>query len=256
MPEGKIKEGKYIYCIVQNGNSIHFGPLGIGGRGDNVYTVGFKDISAVVSNSPIKKYSSTRENFISHERVIEEVMKDYTVLPVRFATITEDEEKIKKILEKEYHKFKSLLEKMKGKKELGLKAIFKEEVIYKEIVDKYEEIKKLKEVLASKPSQTTYYQRIKIGKMVEAALEKEKEIYKKDILEALSSLAVEIKFNDTYGEQMIINSAFLVNEEKEKEFDQEVEEIHAKYGEKIKFKYVGTLPPFNFVNLLIRTGEY
>jgi len=256
MPEGKIKEGKYIYCIIQNGNSIDFGPLGIGGRGDKVYTVGFKDISAVVSNSPIEKYSSTRENFISHERAIEEVMKDYTVLPVRFATITEDEEKIKKILEKEYHKFKALLQKMRGKKELGLKAIFKEEVIYKEIVDKYKEIKNLKEALASRSPQATYYQRIKIGKMVEAALEKEKEIYKKDILDTLSPLAVKVKLNDTYGERMIMSSAFLVNEEKEEKFDQKVDEVHAKYGEKIRFKYVGTLPPFNFVNLMIMTGEY
>ena len=33
---------------------------------------------------------------LAHERAIEEVMKEYTVLPVRFNTITEDEEKVKK----------------------------------------------------------------------------------------------------------------------------------------------------------------
>ena len=75
-------------------------------------------------------------------------------------------------------------------------------------------------------------------------------------MHTLSPLAVKVKLNDTYGERMIISSAFLVNEEKEEEFDQKVDEVHAKYGEKIRFKYVGTLPPFNFVNLIIMTGEY
>ncbi len=36
----------------------------------------------------------------------------------------------------------------------------------------------------------------------------------------------------------------------------ELLEIKDKYGDKITFKYVGTLPPFNFVNIEINTGDY
>jgi hypothetical protein len=50
----------------------------------------------VVSNSPITKYSVSRENMFAHEKAIEEVMKEYTVLPVRFCTITEVEEKLRR----------------------------------------------------------------------------------------------------------------------------------------------------------------
>ena len=250
------KEGKYIYCIIELNHYQSFGPLGIGERGDELYTVWFKDIAAVVSNSPIKRYSISRENTLAHEKAIEEVMKKHTVLPVRFATIAEDEEKVKKILEKEHDKFKDLLDKMKDKKELGLKAMFKEDVIYKDILEKYENIRVLKEKLAALPPEKTYFQRAKIGEMVEAALEKEKEIYREDILETLSPLALEVKTNNTYGERMIVNAAFLVERHKEAEFDQRVQELDATYGDKMKFKYVGTLPPFNFINLTINVGEY
>jgi hypothetical protein len=249
-------EGKYIYCIVANSKEKRFGPLGIGGRGDELYAVCFNDIAAVVSNSPITQYSVSRENMLAHERAIEEVMKRCTVLPVRFCTIAEDDENVKKILKKEYDKFKDLLDKMKDKKELGLKAIFKEEVIYKEILEKYEDIKMLKEAIATKSPELTYYQRMEIGRMVEAALEKEKEIYREDILETLSPLALEVKTNNTYGERMIINAAFLVREDREAAFDQKVNGLEEKYGKKIRFKYVGTLPPFNFINLRINVGEY
>lgn len=251
-----VKEGKYIYCIIASNEAQSFGPLGIGDRGDEVYAICFNDIAAVVSNSPIKKYPVSRENLIPHEKAVEEVMKYYTVLPVRFCTIAEDEEKVKRILEIEHDRFVDSLKNMEGKKELGLKAIFKEDVIYKDILEKYKDIKVLKEKIAALPSEKTYLQRAKIGEMVEAALEKEKEKCKGDILNILSPLAVEVKTNNTYGELMIISAAFLVEKHKEAEFDQKVNEFADKYSDKIKFKYVGTLPPFNFVNLVIETGKY
>ncbi len=249
--------GKYIYCITEtDGSSERFGPLGIGGRGDEVYTICFRDIGAVVSDSPIKRYPVSRENMLAHEKAIEEVMKAHTILPVRFATIAEDEEKVNKILKKEHDRFVDSLKNIKGKKELGLKVVFKEEVIYKEILEKYEDIRILKEKVAALPPEKTYYQRTEIGRMVEDALQKEKEIYKEDILNTLSPLALEVKTNNTYGERMIINAAFLVEKDREAGFDQKVNDLGAKYGEKIKFKYVGTLPLFNFINLTINVGEY
>ena len=54
---------------------------------------------------------------------------------------------------------------------------------------------------------------------------------------------------------MIMNSAFLVDKKMEPEFDRKVGEITVKYDDKIKFRYVGTVPPFNFVNVAINTGD-
>ncbi|MCG2712400.1 MAG: GvpL/GvpF family gas vesicle protein [Candidatus Omnitrophica bacterium] len=261
------REGKYIYCIIakEAQKPQSFGLLGIGGRGDPLYTICFNELAAVVSDSPIKKYPVARENLIPHELAIEEVMKAYTVLPVRFATIAEDEEKVKKILEKNHDKFLNLLKDMEGKKELGVKAIFSakggpasggKEDIYGYILDKYTDIKALKEKLQRLPLEKTYYERMEIGQKVEAALEREKSICKEDILNKLSPLALKTKINNNYGERMIINAAFLVESDREEDFDQKIQELDEIYGDKVKFKYVGTLPPFNFVNLVIDTGKY
>jgi hypothetical protein len=251
------QEGKYIYCIIEANETQSFGPLGIGGRGDELFSICLDGVGAVVSNSPIKKYSLARENSLTHERAIEEVMKEYPVLPVRFCTITKDEEKVKKILTKEHDRFKDLLNKMRDKKELNLKALFKEEIIYKDILEKYKDIRKQKEalLLLREPAAKTYPQRREIGEKVESALQKERAIYKEEILNVLSPLAEDIKINSNYGEMMIINAAFLVAKDKEAEFDKKVQQLDAKYGAKINFKYVGTLPLFNFVNLVIETDR-
>ena len=253
-----MNEGKYIYCIIKTkGDPEQFGPIGIGGRGDVLHTICFDDIAAVVSGSPIKKYSVGRENLICHEGAIEEVMKTHTVLPVRFCTIAEDENKVRKILEKEHDRFFSLLKDMEGKKELGVKAVFKEEAIYKDILADYDEIRMEKEKMAKELRSAHAHQKLmQIGKMVEAALEEEKARWKEAIFSYLEPLALEVKINNTYGERMIMNAAFLVETTQEATFDGRVNELADQYGNKITFKYVGTLPPFNFVNIDINTGDY
>ncbi|MDP2279985.1 MAG: GvpL/GvpF family gas vesicle protein, partial [Nitrospirota bacterium] len=64
-----IKEGKYIYCIIGTKQERHFDPIGIGGRGDEVSTIGYDDLSMVVSGHPMTKFVVNRENMLAHEKV-------------------------------------------------------------------------------------------------------------------------------------------------------------------------------------------
>jgi len=247
--------GKYIYCIIESSRLQSFGPMGIGGRGEGLTTVRSDGISAVVSDSPVIKYPLSRDNMIAHEKAIETVMKEYPVLPVRFCTIAESEEKVVKILEKEHDRFAELLATMSGKTELSVIAIFKENVIYKNIMEKYQDIRTFKDRIAGLSPEKNRGPLMEIGRRVEAALRQEREIYKEKILTALTALACDVKVNDNYGEMMIAKAAFLVEKCREQEFDRKVDELAETYVENIRFKYVGTLPPFNFVNLVIETGN-
>ncbi|MCX6306103.1 MAG: GvpL/GvpF family gas vesicle protein [Bacteroidetes bacterium] len=249
------KEGKYIYGIIRHAGPIEFGPIGIGKRADAVYGINYRDISAIVSNSPVIQYEARRINMTTHEKVLEEVMRQFTVLPVRFSTISEysDDSGLLKILEQEYRKFDDLLNKMDGKKELGLKVLAHEAPMYESIVEKYDEIRTMRGKLMNLPVDKTHYQRMKIGEMVAEALKKETENYKKTILDVLTPLCDDTKINENYGEMMIINAAFLIKNISEPDFDKAVNDLDEKYGALMTFKYVGTLPPYNFVNLVIKT---
>ena len=248
-----IEEGKYIYSIVGTNEARNFGPIGIGNRGDIVSTVGYQDIGVVISNSPMTKYVISRENMTTHEKVIEEVMKDYTVLPVRFCTIATSAEEVRSLLRKRYLEFKNLLRDMENKVELGVKVLWTNmDAIFQEIVDERGEIKRLKEKIADKSPEKTYAQRIKIGEKVKNALEAKKGKEGKEILDVLKKTSVDFRTNQLAGDRMIINAAFLVDKGWEKEFDDRVDELTVKYDERIKFKYVGPTPPFNFVNIEVK----
>jgi len=251
------KEGKYIYGIIRHAGPLDYGPIGMGNRADLVYGINYNGIAAIVSNSPIMIYEARRVTMIAHEKVLEEVMKQFTVLPVRFSTISEhdDDAGILRILEKDYSKFDDMLYKMDGKKELGLKVLANETVIYENIIEKYDEIRSLRGKLMNLPVDKTHYQRMKIGEMVAEALKKETEDYKNIILDVLNPLADDVKINDNYGEMMILNAAFLIKNTSEPAFDKAVNDLDEKYGHLMTFKYVGTLPPYNFVNLVINTKE-
>ena len=243
------KIGKYIYCVISAGGAEI---VGTGMAGQPLQTITCRNIAAVVSDAPIARYRTSRDNLMCHETAIEEAMKTHCVLPVKFATVAENEPKVKNILEREYAKFQDMLVKMKNQKELGIKAVFLDDRIYPYLLEKHEDIRALKATIMGKPPEKTHFQRMKIGEMVENALLQEVGICRDDIVNLLSPLSNDTKLNRTFGEKMIINAAFLVDKEKIPQFDRKVEDIDAKYGEMVKLKYVGEVPPFNFVNLTIQ----
>jgi hypothetical protein len=250
------REGKYIYCITEGANGERFGPLGIGGRGDELTPISYRDIAAVVSDAPVMRYPVSRENSLAHEQAIEAVFRRHTVLPARFCTIAEDETKVRTILEREYEEFRALLNVTRDRVEVGVKAIFHETLIYQEILEKHDEIKRRKEAIASLPRQKAHWQLVEIGRMVEEALKAAKDRVREEIVDALKEACCDFRLTHRLlGERMILNAAFLVDRDREAAFDRAVDGLSERYGERIRFKYVGGFPPFNFVCLIINVVE-
>jgi len=259
-----MEEGKYIYCIIETKIERNFGPIGIGGRGDEVTTIGYKDLGMVISNSPMTKYVVSRENLLAHERVIEEVMKEFTVLPVRFCTIASNADEIRNLLDRRHREFKNLLRDMDHKIELGIKGLWKNmDLLFKEIIKENHEIKRLKEKMQNdkgkkkfSSTKTSLEAKVEVGKLVEEALKEKKDKEAEKIEETLRRAAIDYKRNKTIGDEMFINAAFLIDRGREKEFDNIMEDLSEEYKDRIKFMYAGPLPPFNFVNITIYPEEW
>lgn len=263
------KEGKYIYCIIATSQERNFGPIGIGGRGDEVVTISYDDLSMVVSGHPMTKFVVNRENMLAHEKVIEEVMKEFnSVLPVRFGTIASNADELRNLLDRRYREFKNLLRDMDHKIELGVKGIWKNmDVIFKEVVDENKAIKRTKEDIQNDKNKKNIHPvrkgfsnevqaKMEVGKMVERDLEKKKEKEAERIVDVLRRTAFDYKLNKTISDGMFINAAFLVDKGREKEFDNMMDDLSEGYKNRIKFLYAGPLPVFNFVNITIYPEEW
>jgi len=247
------EEGQYIYAIVATSEDKNFGHIGIGSRNDDVFTVCYRDIGAVISPSPVTKYPVSRANTIAHQKVMEEAMKYYPMLPVRFGTIGEGTGLIKeKVLKTRYDELKDLLGYVEDKIELGLKALWVNmQAIYKEIIDENRDIRSLRDRIMSKSIKSQRDQ-VRLGEMVKKTLDAKRMQDEKAILNSLKDLCVEQKSNNVFGDQMVTNSSFLIPKDREIFFDEKVNKLSAKYDRRMKFKYVGPVPPCNFIEIVVK----
>jgi Mg2+ and Co2+ transporter CorA len=242
--------GKYVYCIIQTKDPQRFGGIGIGAEPAEVHTISFKDIAAVVSDTPLEVYDATRENVLAHERVNETVMRDYTVIPMSFGTVFKTPEDIIELLRGAYDAFRDVLGKMQDKLEFGLKVLWDRDVIIRDIERDDEDVRRLKKEISTQKG-STYFARVQYGRLVDQALQARSERYVNDIFAELRDVSVATRANKPIGDKMIMNAAFLVARDKESAFDTKIKAIGVRY-DKLTFKYTGPWPPYNFVNIRLK----
>jgi hypothetical protein len=251
------KEGKYIYCIIETKQQRNFGPIGIGGRGDEVLTIGYDDLSMVVSSYLLTKFTANKDNMLTHQKVIEQVMLEYDgVLPVRFGTIATSADEVRNLLDRRCREFKTALRDIDHKIELGVKGMWNNmETIFDEIVQENEAIRNLKKSI-EKQNGNDRQARMNVGQLVKQALDKKKEKQAEDVVERLRRTSIEHKLNKTIGDEMFMNAAFLTDKGREKEFDNIMDDLSNELEDRMEFLYAGPLPAFNFVNIVIYPQEW
>jgi gas vesicle protein GvpL/GvpF len=242
--------GKYVYCIIESGDPLRFGPIGLGADPSDVYTVHYRNLAAVVSDAPLEVLDSTRENVLAHERVNETVMREHTVIPMSFGTIFKTREDIVELLRSAAEAFGDVLNKMQNKLEFGLKVLWDRDQAVREVEQEDEDISRLKKEISGQKG-PTYFARMQYGRLIDSALQARSERYVADILEQLREVSVASRINKPIGDKMIMNAAFLISRDQETAFDAKVKSIAARF-DKLTFKYTGPWPPYNFVNIRLK----
>jgi hypothetical protein len=251
-PTRATQEGRYVYGIIEASESVTFGKTGIGGTGETVYTVHHGDVAAVVSKTSVFIFDPTRENALAHEHVIETVMKTNTIIPMSFGTVFRTDDDIRQVLKSIYPSLKDVLKQMAGKLEFGLKVTWDRDAVIEELKRDNEEIHRFHIELTKKHLQSTYFARMQLGRMIDKALAERAAEYVRAIYEALRGVCVASRDNKVIGDKMIMNAAFLIDREREADFDAAVNKIAAKFSDRLNFKYTGPWPPYNFVNIRLK----
>ncbi len=248
------EQGRYVYGIIRRPPMLTFNFTGIDEK--PVKVIPFENLAAVVSESPVRRYAVDREHTLKHEWVIEQLMAYYTVLPVRFGTVAASEDDIRlKLLRRQFGSLHGLLKRMDNKVELGVKAVYDRERIFAMLVDEDAELKLFRDALNGRDENETRYERIQLGQMVEQALVDRRARDARQILEVLHPLAQEVRENPILGDMMVVNCAFLVDKRRESVFDARMQSLDEEYGGLLEFRYVGPLPPFNFVSLAVNWDD-
>ena len=206
------EEGKYFYCAIRCSVEKNFGKIGL--ENNEVYTIPCGDIAAVVSDSPMTDYELTEDNTTTHEKVIQEIMNEYSVVPTEFGTTIKNEIILKRLLKKAYNPTVESLKLVDNMVELGLKVVQTEKTVFADTQNKEE--------------------------------------YTSDILERLRAKAKQAVACDLFSGRLVLNASFLVSKEGVDAFSDEVAKLKEKY-QALKFLYSGPWAPHNFVYIRIGT---
>lgn len=243
--------GKYMYCVIKKPRFFDLDVDGVGGG--KIHLIDHKKLAIVASDSVMDNYPITRENTITHQQVIEEVMQGYSpVLPISFGTVAKNDVLIQeKILQAKQNELLNALREIEGKIELNLKAIWLDmPAIFKKVATENSELCQMRKSFNGKIVDRDAA--IEIGKLVADSILIRKEQIRNEIFEMLKDIIVDYKDMQLLGDQMIFNLAVLIPENKQKEFDSIVHDLDEKYREEnAYFKYIGPTPPFNFVKVPI-----
>jgi len=206
------EEAKHFYCVIPFSKEKSFGNIGL--NNSEVYTIPYRGVAAVVSDSPMKDYELTEDNTRRHEKVLRQVMEEHTVVPVEFGTTIKNERILKRLLTKAYNPTRESLNLVDNMVELGAKILLNKDIIF---VDP----KKRKECVS-------------------------------DIIASLNAKAKQAVTGDLFSDRLILNASFLVNKEDIDSFSDKVTKLQEKYP-MLKLLYSGPWAPYNFVYIKIGT---
>lgn len=250
-PPESPRVGSYVYCVgyadaLANGGS----PLDVEGVEGPVRAVSHGDLAAIVSDLSRPRLDVSRENLLAHERVLQEAMTRSDIVPVAFGTVAADDEEVRlKLLDRGAEEIRKALEYVQGCVQLNLKVFWKRDVLFSEITDESNEIRDLRDYVADKPEDATFYERVRLGELTAKAIEAKSDEEAQAILDELEALAADTQLDPSTSDLQILSGAFLVEKPTVQDFDAKVQAIGDVQADRFVFRYVGPLPPYSFADV-------
>jgi hypothetical protein len=243
--------GVYVYGICRRRERAAPPSEGIGGA--DVDFLPHRDLAAIVTDVAGGRIRATRRDLIRHSNVLAAIFEGGQVLPLRFGTVYPDGAAVVDgLLEARYEELDDLLDALRGKVELNVKAFYEEEAVLAEVVAGDPRIARLREATIGKPAAATHALRLDLGQAVAQALDARRAADADAIIRRLHPLAESIVVDDQEVENLVVKAALLVERDVLDAVDGAMDDIAREQAGRINFKYVGPLPPHSFVALDLR----
>jgi len=205
-------------------------------------------MAALVSEAPGGPVRASRRNLMAHAGVLQFVADRLCVLPMRFGVVMPGAEAVETELLREHEGvLTAQLEAFEELVEVDLKILCAEDVLLRTILDERPDLAELNERLRDRPAEATYHERVRLGELVAQAVEEKRAATLQRVVARLEPLTIEMAASEPAHEHMLVNVAFLAERVRLGELDAAVAEL-AALAPSTRFKYVGPLPPYHFVD--------
>jgi ribosomal protein L12E/L44/L45/RPP1/RPP2 len=252
------EDGRYVYGVVVSNREIVLGPVGIEGR--KVYTIPYRDLSAIVHDCSARPYRSPDRKVVegwvrAHQGVLDTAREKFgTVVPVGFDTIlrpcdesTSTEWVVKEWLSSDYESLRAITNKLENKDEYGVQVCYDPDMLMK-VVSANEELTALREQVSAATAGRAYLLRRKLETLIKAETSRLAGEWFSGFYDRIKRQTTDTVVEKTRrledGRMMLMNLACLVDRDKVQYLGRELEEIDDMDGFTVRF--TGPWPAYNF----------
>ena len=240
----------YIYGIIRNSGPTSFGRLGLPTGREEVEVVLQDGIAAVVSNfsGPHPKELPRHEllnQLALHQRVLERVMEEHFVLPVKFGTVLDNRAEVLKVLRCGAPQLEQAINRFDGTVQFEAAATWELGPVFADIAND-EEIASLREAVGRMPQNESLSLLHTIGILVKESLDKRRNAVRGELTSLLGEYVKDRAPNALMGDEMVLNEAFLVRKSAQEEFLVRLHSADARFQGKLTLRCIGPLPPYSF----------
>jgi hypothetical protein len=247
-PEGQIGETAvyYVYGIVSADTEL---PEGLSGTdGGEVRLVRHGDLAAVVSELLPDGPLGTRDDLLAHERVVESLAAETTVLPLRFGAVVRTADAVvDELLAPHYAWFADALADLVGRAEFVVVGTYVQDTVLREVLAEEPEAMALRDSIRQLPEDAAYYERVRLGELIAHALEGKREKDNAAVAQALAPHAVAVAPRLPTGDDTAADAAFLVEAAQRRKFERAVDDLGRRWEGRVRLRLLGPLAPYDFV---------
>jgi len=241
--------GKYVYCIMDGGGqSQNFGKIGL--ENSEVYTIHYKDISAVISKITFKEMQPDVDSIITHQKVVENSRSIGTTLPVRFGIMFKTDEGVKQLLVKSYNDFRSKMNKLHGKEEFGIKVVLEKsgmEKIKNTVIKNSTEVKKIKKEISVSGEGESYFLKMRMDESVKIETLRKIDSITEEIHKEIAGIVSDSTVLKSDLQEIVLNTAYLIDKDNITTFIESVEKIKTRYKKQgLIVHHSGPWAPYSF----------
>jgi hypothetical protein len=236
----------YVYGIVPADTPLPEGLIGT--DGGEVSLVRHGDLAAVVSEIRADRPLGTRDDLLSHERVVESVAAQDTMVPLRFgAVVTTADAVVEEMLAPHHDWFADVVAELDGRAQFTVFGTYVQDTVLREVLTEQPEVMRLRETLRDLPEEAGYYDRVRLGELIVKALEAKRQVDNAALADTLAPHAVAVAPRQASAEDSAADVAFLVDQEQRPAFEQAVDELGHAWAGRVRLRLLGPLAAYDFV---------
>ncbi|TVL91071.1 GvpL/GvpF family gas vesicle protein [Streptomyces sp. SAJ15] len=234
----------YVYGIVSGGRpELPSGLAGVGDPPRPVRGVRAGELTALVSECP-EDLRPRRRDLLAHQRVLTEVGRARTVLPLRFGSVSAGEREVREVLASRAEDYRERLRRLDGRTEYNVKAAHEEDLLLRQLLDEEPELRGM--AAANRAAGGGSYEaRLRTGERVAETVRDREERDARLITQTLSPLAEEHRMGPESG-GWFVNLSLLVHRDDAEPLADAVAGLRSAHP-RLDLRLNGPLPPYSFV---------